>query len=266
MRRLLCLSVILIGGCHTVQTTAPGAIGVDRKQHMIISEEAVEGGAASAYTAELGKAREHEGLNSNPQELARVRRIADNLIKQTPTFRPDALNWKWDVNVQTSTDINAYCMPGGKIMVYTGLIEKLKLTDPELAAVIGHEMAHALREHSREAVSRAYAQAIGLESIALLTGLGGATLELANQVTQVTFNLPRSRLQESEADRIGLELMARAGYDPHGAIDLWRKMTEAEHSGSPAWLSTHPTSNSRLSDLQALLPRVEPLYRVAAKP
>ena len=197
--------------------------------------------------------------------MTRVRRISERLIKQTPTFRPDALNWKWDVNVETNTDINAYCMPGGKIMVYTGLIEKLNLSDSELAAVIGHEMAHALREHSREAVSRAYAQAIGLESIALLTGMGGATLELANQVTQVTFSLPRSRLQESEADRIGLELMARAGYDPHSALTLWRKMTQAEQSGSPAWLSTHPASSTRLSDLQALLPRVEPLYEAAAK-
>ena len=257
--------VFALSGCQTVQTTAPGAIGVDRKQHMLISEEAVESGAATAYTSELGKAREQGGLNANPDYIARVRRISDRLIKQTPAFRPDALDWKWDVNVATNKEINAYCMPGGKIMVYTGLIDQLKLTDAELATVIGHEMAHALREHSREAVSRAYTQQIGLAGLALLTGMGGSALDLANQVSQVTFSLPRSRVQESEADRIGLELMARAGYDPHAALNLWQKMAQAEQGGTPAFLSTHPASSTRLSDLQSLLPRVVPLYQAAAK-
>ena len=263
--RLVAALVLTLSGCQTVHTTAPGAVGVDRKQHMLVSEEAVEGAAATAYTSELGKARAGGRLNANADETARVRRISARLIKQTQVFRPDAADWKWDVNVVTEPDINAYCMPGGKIVVYTGLIEQLKLTDPELATVIGHEMAHALREHSREAVSRAYAQQIGLESLALLTGMGGSTLELASAVTEVTFTLPRSRVQEAEADRIGLELMARAGYDPHAALDLWRKMSQTQTGGTPAFLSTHPTSSTRLSDLEALLPRVVPLYQAAAK-
>lgn len=263
--RLVAVLALTLSGCQTVHTTAPGAIGVDRKQHMLISEETVEGAAATAYASELGKARAAGRLNATTDETGRVRRISARLIKQTQVFRPDAVDWKWDVNVITDPDINAYCMPGGKIVVYTGLIDQLKLTDAELATVLGHEMAHALREHSREAVSRAYAQQIGLESFALLTGIGGSTLELANAVTEVTFTLPRSRVQEAEADRIGLELMARAGYDPHAALDLWRKMSQAQTGGTPAFLSTHPTSSTRLSDLQALLPRVVPLYQAAAK-
>ena len=128
------------------------------------------------------------------------------------------------MNVQSTEDVNAYCMPGGKIMVYTGLIEQLHATDAELAAVIGHEIAHALREHSRERFSRAYAEQLALAGIAVATGAGDATMQLASQVSAVTFQLPHSREQEAEADRIGLELMARAGYDPNAAISLWQKM------------------------------------------
>lgn len=264
-KRLAAATLLGISACQTVQTTSPGAIGVERKQHMLVSEAAVESGAVAAYAAELGKAREAGALNANPVTVARVRGIAQRLIKQTPTFRADALSWHWDINVQSTKELNAYCMPGGKIMVYTGLIDQLELTDAELATVVGHEMAHALREHSREAVSRAYAEQIGLEGLALITGMGGVTMELASQVAHVTFTLPRSRVQESEADRIGLELMARAGFDPHAALVLWKKMAQAQHGGSPAFLNTHPSSETRLSDLQALLPRVVPLYEAAAK-
>jgi predicted Zn-dependent protease len=262
---LAALILLGLGACQSVQTTAPGAIGVDRKQLMLVSEAEVESGAVTAYAAEVGKARESGVLNANPREVQRVRGIAQRLIKQTPVFRPDALQWNWDINVQSTAELNAYCMPGGKIMVYTGLIDTLQLTDAELAAVVGHEMAHALREHSREAVSRSYAEKIGLEGLALVTGMGDLSTALADQVAQVTFILPRSRIQESEADRIGIELMARAGYDPHSALSLWEKMGKMAQGGSPAFLNTHPSSASRLSDLQALLPRVLPLYQAAPK-
>jgi predicted Zn-dependent protease len=254
----------LLGACETVQTTAPGAVDVERKQQMLVSEEMVEKSAQQAYAAELGKAKEAKALNTNSALVQRVQEISRRLIAQTGTFRPDALKWDWQVNVQSKDDLNAYCMPGGKIMVYTGLIQKLDLTDDELATVIGHEMAHALREHSREAVSRAYAQQIGLETLGTLAGLGGSSMQVAGLLTDVTFNLPRSRVQESEADRIGLELMARAGYDPRSSLTLWKKMAKASSgSAPPAFLSTHPSSSTRQLDLAALLPKVLPLYNAA---
>jgi predicted Zn-dependent protease len=252
-------------GCQTVSTTAPGAIGVERRQVMWVSEADVEQSAGKSYAAEVGKAREQGHLNADPVLTARVRTISERLIRQTPVFRPDAAKWDWTVNVQTNPELNAYCMPGGKIMVYSGLVEKLKLSDAELATVIGHEMAHALREHSREAVSRAYAEQLGLGALGALAGLSDTSVQLAGMVTNVTFSLPRSRVQESEADKVGLELMARAGYDPHAALTLWQKMGQASQGGTPAFLSTHPASSTRQADLQALLPRVLPLYQAAAK-
>jgi predicted Zn-dependent protease len=248
---VLAASLALLGGCQSVATTAPGATGVERRQVMLVSESTVEQSAQQAYAGEISQTR-------------RVRAIADRLIRQTTVFRPDAAAWGWQINVQTTAELNAYCMPGGKIMVYSGLIEKLKLSDAELATVIGHEMAHALREHSREAVSRAYAEQLGLGALGALAGLSTDSVQLAGMVTQVTFSLPRSRVQESEADRIGLELMARAGFDPHAALSLWRKMDQASQSGTPAFLSTHPASATRLHDLELLLPRVLPLYEAAA--
>ncbi len=259
-------AALLLGGCQSVHTTAPGAVGVDRKQVMLVSEADVEQGALKSYADELGKAREKGQLNTDAAQSKRVRTISERLIKQTTVFRPDAAQWAWDVNVQTTSELNAYCMPGGKIMVYSGLIDKLKLSDAELATVIGHEMAHALREHSREAVSRAYAEQLGLGALGALTGIGDSGVQLAGMITQVTFGLPRSRVQESEADRVGLELMARAGYDPHAALTLWQKMAQAGGGSTPPFLSTHPSSSTRQADLQALLPRVLPLYSAAAKP
>jgi predicted Zn-dependent protease len=206
--------MLLASGCQTVQTTAPGAVGVERKQQMLVSEQDIEQGAAQAYAKELQKARQAGKLNANPALTARVRAIAQRLTPATSAFRPDAPGWKWEVNTLTTDDMNAYAMPGGKIMVYSGLVDRLKLTDAELAAVIGHEISHALREHTRERVSRAYAQQLALTGIAVATGAGQGTLDLANTVASVTFQLPHSREQESEADVMGLELMARAGYDP----------------------------------------------------
>jgi predicted Zn-dependent protease len=253
----------MIAGCQTVQTTQPGAIGIDRKQQMLVSEEEIDQAAAQAYATELHKAREEGKLNADAREVQRVRTVAERLIPQTATFRPDAPGWKWEVNVLSTKELNAYCMPGGKIMVYTGLIDQLKLSDDELSAVIGHEIGHALREHSRERVSRAYAQQLALTGVAVAAGVGQGTLDLANAVANVTFQLPHSREQEAEADRIGLELMARAGYDPHAAVSVWKKMEQTDKSAPPEFLSTHPSSQSRIADLEKALPKVLPLYQAA---
>ena len=260
---LAALCGLLVVGCQTVSTTAPGAVGVERRQVMLVSEADVEESAVQAYAGELRKAHDEGRLNVDARTNARVQGIAQRLIREVGVFRPDAAQWKWEVNVQRNAELNAYCMPGGKIMVYSGLIDKLRLDDAELATVIGHEMAHALREHSREAVSRAYGQQIGLGVLGALAGLDNNTLQMAGMVSEVTFNLPRSRMQESEADRIGLELMARGGYDPHASITLWLKMGAAAKSDTPNFLSTHPASATREADLQALLPRVVPLYQAA---
>ncbi|HEY8539231.1 MAG TPA: M48 family metallopeptidase [Steroidobacteraceae bacterium] len=247
--------------CQTVQTTSPGAVGIDRKQRMLISEEQVEQGAQVAYEQELDKARKQGALNTDPETYKRVQNIAQRLIPHVSVFRPDAPRWKWEINVQDSEDVNAYCMPGGKIMVYTGLIEKLQATDAELAAVIGHEIAHALREHSRERLSRAYAEQLTLAGIALATGASQTTMQIASQISAITFQLPHSREQEAEADRMGLELMARAGYDPNAAITLWQKMGKVGGGGPPEFLSTHPSGESRIRDLQATIPKVQALYQ-----
>jgi predicted Zn-dependent protease len=185
----------------------------------------------------------------------------------TSVFRPDAPGWRWETNVISSDDLNAWCMPGGKIAVYTGLMDKLKLTDDELAAVMGHEIAHALREHGREKAG----QSAGVDFAAALGGLIGAYYGLDASVGQnlvgaagdLAFMRPNSRGMEQEADRIGVELAARAGYDPGAAISLWQKMARASGNSPPQWLSTHPSNETRLADLKVYAERVQPLYLAA---
>jgi predicted Zn-dependent protease len=257
------VAVIVLGtaGCETVRTTSAGAVGVDRKQQMLVPTATIEQGAAEAYEAELKAARDKGVLNTDKAQLARVTNIARRIVTATPTFRADAPSWNWQFNVQKTKDLNAYCMPGGRIMVYSGLIDGLDLSDAELATVLAHEVAHALREHTRERVSRAYAQQLVLSGAAAVTGVGEGAANIANMVAEVTFQLPFSREQESEADQIGLELMARAGYDPRAAVTLWNKMAAAEGAGGqPKFLSTHPAPKERIKDIEKNLPRVLPLY------
>ncbi len=264
---LLALTVALgLTACQSVRTTNSGAVGVDRKQSMFIgiSEQQANQLAAQQYAEDLSKARSKGQLNADQRNLERLRAIAARLIPQTAVFRADAPSWKWEVNLQSSDQLNAYCAPGGKIMFYSGLITKLKLTDDEIAAVMGHEMAHALREHGREAMSRAYAQSTVL-SIAAATGkVGNDALQLAELAGNYAWQLPNSRQNETEADRIGLELAARAGYDPNAAISVWHKMDRASESGEPPqWMSTHPSHGSRVRDLEDKMPLVMPLYQEA---
>lgn len=257
----LAAALFLSGGCETVKTTNAGAVGVNRKQQMLVSSETIDQGAAEAYETELKQARDKGTLNTDQAQLARVTNIARRIVAVTPAFRPDAAKWNWQFNVQQTKELNAYCMPGGRIMVYSGLIDSLDLSDAEIATVLGHEIAHALREHTRERVSRAYAQQLVLSGAAAVTGVSEGTANIANMIGEVTFQLPFSREQESEADTIGLELMARAGYDPHAALTLWNKMSSAESSGNtPKFLSTHPAPKERIHDIEKNLPRVLPLY------
>jgi predicted Zn-dependent protease len=259
------LVTLMLVACQTVETTAPGAVGIDRKQRMLVSEEQVQEAAAAAYGQQLQEAKSKGVLNKDSALTARVKNVAQRLVPHTSTFRPDAPAWSWEVNTLQSKELNAYAMPGGKIMVYSGIVDELNLTDAELAAIIGHEIAHALREHSRERISRAYAQQLALAGVGAVAGVGEGTLQLANMVASVTFQLPHSRQQESEADSMGLELMARAGYDPNAAVSLWQKMIAAQKGSPPQFLSTHPDPEARIGNLQALVPKVMPLYRLASK-
>jgi predicted Zn-dependent protease len=262
---------VALTACQTVQTTEAGAVGVDRKQTMtsLVSSQEVEKQAAQQYSQVLAQAKKKDLLNQNPQQVQRVRAIAGRLIPQVAVFRGDAVKWAWEVNVLTSKDINAWCMPGGKIAVYTGLIERLKLTDDELAAVMGHEISHALREHARERMGRQMATEtatlVGAIALEIFTGVR-LDPQLAGTFTQAMFVLPNSRENEQEADFIGVELAARGGYDPNAALTLWRKMAQTSGGGSPEWLSTHPGSETRLRDLQGYVQKVMPLYEKADKP
>ena len=264
---LILLMLATLAACQTVNTTSSGRVGVNRTQWMFsgLSERQVQASAATAYQQEIAKAQQQGVLNKDMKQYARVKSIANRLIPHTVVFRPDALSWAWEVNVQNNDQLNAYCMPGGKIMVYSGIIQKLNLSDDELAAVMGHEIAHALREHGRERMSEQIAEQaiVGVGAAAL--GLSEESANLASMVANVTFGLPHSRTHETEADLLGLELMARAGYNPNAAVKVWRKMSKATKGNPPEFLSTHPSSSSRIRDLRLNVPRVMPLYRAAKK-
>ncbi|MBI3045473.1 MAG: M48 family metallopeptidase [Betaproteobacteria bacterium] len=262
---LALVATLALASCKTVQTTQPGAVGVDRKQVMMLSPAEVDKASAQAYQQTMQQATKKGTLNRSAAQVARVRAIAQRLIPATASFRADAPRWAWEVNVISSNEVNAWCMPGGKIAVYTGLIDRLKVTDNELAAVMGHEIAHALREHGRERASQQMAQQTVVGIGAALLGIGDAGASLVNIVADVTVGLPYSREFEREADRIGVELAARAGYDPRAAVTLWQKMGRTGGSAPPQFLSTHPAPENRQRDLANYAAQVMPLYEAARR-
>ena len=262
---LVLITMISLQFASCATTTKDSVSGVNRSQLLLLPASQVTSMSAQAYTQTIAEAKKKNTLNVNPAQLERVRTISNRLIAQVGVFRPDAVNWKWEVNVEKNDQLNAYCMPGGKIMVFSGMMEKLQATDDELAAVIGHEMSHALREHGRERMSQAYVQQFGLQALAAVftSSAGSAAVQAAGAGSQLFFALPNSRLQETEADRVGLELAARAGYNPDAAVTLWQKMTSMNKGAPPQFLSTHPASENRIADLKALAPKVRPLYEAA---
>lgn len=258
------LSTLALGGCQT--TTSGGAVGAERKQLMLISSQELDQMAEQSYNKLKADAAAKGTLNTDRAMLGRVRAIAARIEPQTGVFRSDAPGWKWEVNVINSNELNAFCMPGGKIMFYSGLIRQLNLSDGEIAVVMGHEIAHALREHSREQVSQAIAAQTGIGLGAALLGLGQGSADMAGVAYQALIATRFSRTDESEADRIGLELTARAGYDPRAGVSLWQKMIRANSGGRPPeFLSSHPTDSSRVRQIEALLPTVMPLYTAARR-
>ena len=266
---LLLSPVLQLPGCAS--TTEGGAVAADRRQLLLISSEQMEQMAAQSYTKLRSDAATKGALNTDPVQAQRVRTVAAHLVPQTVVFRHDALAWKWEVNVVSSDELNAFCMPGGKIMFDSGLIRQLNLSDGEIAVVMGHEISHALREHSREQASQAIVAQTAIEALeigaALLgVGLPGGSADVANTAYQALVATKFSRVDEAEADRIGFELMARAGYDPRAGVSLWEKMTKAHQGGQPPeFLSTHPADASRVQQIQSLLPTVMPLYEAARR-
>src|SRR5688572_7240865 len=257
-------SALLAVGCQSVDTTKPGVVGVDRDQRMMVSAEEVNAGSAKAYAQMMAEAQKKGVLDKDAAQVARIQAITKRLIPHTAVFRPDAAKWPWEVHVISIDEVNAWCMPHGKMAMYTGLIQKLNATDDELAAVMGHEISHALREHSRERMSRQMATQLGVGLVGALFGIGDLGQVIAGQVANVTLNLPNSRLHETESDRIGVELAARAGFDPRAAVGLWEKMGKASGGGQPPkWLSTHPSHEDRIADLKVYSEKVMPLYTAA---
>lgn len=257
--------LVALGGCETVQTTGGGAVGVERGQMMMVSASQVEQASAQQYQEVLAQAREQGMLNRNQAQLNRVRSITNRLVPHTAAFRNDAPSWDWEINVIQSEDLNAWCMAGGKMAIYSGLIDQLELTDDEIAAVLGHEMAHALREHARERISRSMAAGLGVSIAGSVLGVGAGGQDMMGQIARVTFELPHSRLHETEADRMGVELAARAGFDPRAAVSLWNKMASRSAGGPPEWLSTHPAHANRQRELMQAAERVMPLYESARR-
>jgi len=226
----------------------------------LVPAEQVEAGAAQQYQQMLRQAAQQKALapDDNPQ-VRRLRAIAQKILPFTNKWNPRAEKWKWEVNLIGSKQINAFCMPGGKIAFYTGILETLQLTDDEVAMVMGHEIAHALREHARERMGKQAATNIGANVLSSVLGLGSA----GNAVLGASANLLTlkfSRDDETDADTVGLELAARAGYDPRAGVTLWRKMQAANKGAPPQWLSTHPASDTRIKEIEKHLPEVMPLY------
>lgn len=259
------LAAGLVTACQTVKTTQTGNVGVERSQMMMVSSREMESAASQSYQKIIQQAGQKNALNRDKEQVERVRAVARRLIPATGAFRADAPNWRWEVNVLSSNELNAWCMAGGKIAFYSGIIEKLDLSDDEIAAIMGHEIAHALREHARERASQSMVTNLGVAVLGAALGVGQAGTDLIGSVAKVSFELPNSREHETEADRIGVELAARGGYDPRAAVVLWQKMAKANSNQPPQWLSTHPSNQSRQQDLAQYAARVMPLYEQATQ-
>jgi predicted Zn-dependent protease len=255
----LCLAVPAAPGAQA----AAGVVQVRKPKLMVVPESMVNRSAAQQYVQLKQQAASRGILNRDAPQVQRVRAITERLIPHGRRFNAEAGDWAWEVNVIDSATINAFCMPGGKIMVFRGIIEKLQLTDDELAAVIGHEIAHALLQHGRARMSEAVLKNVGVNLAALYFGLGDLGATALAQAAQVAISLPYSRSHEIDADLVGIELAARAGYDPRAAATLWRKMAATSQGQPPQFLSTHPGHANRIREIDANLPKVLPLYEKA---
>ena len=241
-------------------------VGRESRFAQLVPAEDVEQAAVQQYAQLKQQAAQKNALApaGNPQ-LVRLRAIAQRMIPHSYEWNARARNWPWEVNLFFTKELNAFCMPGGKIAFFYGLLDRLQLSDDEVAMIMGHEMAHALREHARERMGKNAATQVGAGLISQLFGLGNIGNTALNIGTQL-LTLRFSREDESEADLVGMDLAARSGYDPRAGVTLWQKMISAAQGAPPEFLSTHPAGPSRVREIEANLPRVEPLYARADKP
>jgi predicted Zn-dependent protease len=246
----------LVAACATSPT--------GRTQLMLVSEQQAIAASRQAYVQEIGKAKQSGKLVSDPKLLRRVQVITERLVAQAVKMRPDSARWEWSVQViDEPKTVNAWCMAGGRMAIYTGLILKVDPTDDELAQVMGHEIAHALANHTAERMSVAMASQAGVLAAGILSDNPGQAMAMAAVAAKVAVDLPNSRTAETEADRIGIELAAKAGYDPRAAVTLWQKMAKVGGNSPPAFLSTHPSDAQRQQRLAALVQQMMPYYQAA---
>jgi predicted Zn-dependent protease len=249
--------VLLVAACATSPT--------GRKQLMLVSEEQAISSSRQAYAQEMGKYQKEGKLVADPKVLERVRVITERLVAQAVKMRPDSANWQWSVQViDDPKTVNAWCMAGGRMALYTGLIKQVDPTDDELAQVMGHEIAHALANHTAERMSTAMAANAGILAAGIMSDKPGQAMAVAAAASAVAIKLPNSRAAENEADQIGIELAARAGYDPRAAATLWQKMAKVGGGAPPEFLSTHPSDAARQQRLGALAPKMMPYYQAGA--
>ena len=264
MKTLIACLLSLLAACPAwaAEPSAKEGVDVGRKSSFtnLVPAADVERSAAMQYDQMKRQAQEQRALApSDHPQLQRLRTIARKMLPYTVKWNDRAKTWKWEVNLIGSNQINAFCMPGGKIAFFSGLINRLKLSDGEIAIVMGHEIAHALREHARERIGKQTATNVGANLVSQLFGLGN----LGNAALSAGVNmlaLKYSRDDETEADLIGMELSARAGYDPASGISLWQKMGKTGKGSPPQWLSTHPSGETRIRDIKKHLAEVAPLY------
>jgi predicted Zn-dependent protease len=263
-RVLLCVALALPAAGALAQREGV-SVGKSSRLAQLVPATEVENAANQQYHELIQQAAAKRALaQPDHPQLQRIRAIAQRLIPQAPAWNERARNWKWEVNLIGSNQVNAFCMPGGKIAFYSGILDQLKLTDDEVAMVMGHEMAHALREHARERMAKSVATNVGANILVQVLGMGQVGQALTGYGAQL-LSLQFSRSDESEADLVGMEIAARAGYNPEAAITLWKKMGQASKGSPPQWLSTHPSGVSRIAELQKNLPRVMPLYQRAKR-
>ncbi len=272
-RRLFTGGLLVAGGAAAAPVLAQqpqegvrGEVGQTSRFAKLVPAEQVEQAAAAQYAQMTREAAGQRALApANHPQVIRLRAIAERLVPHTYPWNPRARDWRWEVSLIGSKELNAFCMPGGKIAFYYGILQRLQLSDAEVAAIMGHEMAHALREHARERMGKTAATRVGASLLSSLLGLGGTGDTLLNMGGQL-LTLRFSREDESEADVVGMELAARAGYDPAAGVTLWQKMMKVNAGAPPEFLSTHPAGDSRIRDIERVLPKVEPLYARADKP
>lgn len=249
------------------QSAAQGsgvAVGDASALRKLVPASKLEQASAQQYGQLKRQAAEKGALApDNHPQLKRLRAIAERILPYAARFNPRAANWKWEVNLIGSQQINAFCMPGGKIAFYTGLIDRLQLSDDEIAIVMGHEVAHALREHARERLAKSQLTQLGTSLLGEF--IGGGKYAGAFQLGGNLLSLKFSRDDETEADVVGLDLAARAGYDPRAGVSLWRKMGAAGGGEPLPWLSTHPAGKDRIREIESHLPEVMPLYEAVRK-